>query len=221
MTRASPLQFRQSESHHPRDSRLPASSSRFRPRWTRDTDHRVSAGARASSNATWWSRTSVRAGSALVLAQALWAGKTDEAWPGTIASWPRRLGIGDTLSADRGIVYDDPALPSEVFTTSESHRRRCEEIPGRVEQLLQQGRRRSTQFSGGHLLAAVGPLQFEVGNGGSRPNTAPSPASRPRRRCSAGSNLIPPLANPSALIVATGESFGTDNSTSRSSFFND
>jgi peptide chain release factor 3 len=94
----------------------------------------------------------------------------DEAYAGDIVGFVGQslLAIGDTLSEDPAIVYDEiPRFPPEVFALlrnpTPSKFKRFREG---VEQLLQEGvvqgfypRDSSTQVP---ILAAVGPLQFEV-----------------------------------------------------------
>ncbi|MEJ1971605.1 MAG: EF-Tu/IF-2/RF-3 family GTPase [Lacunisphaera sp.] len=94
----------------------------------------------------------------------------DEAWPGDVIGLVghSEFGIGDTLTTDRSIYYDEiPRFPSEVFSyianpnTGDSKKYRAG-----LEQLLQEGVVQSftarSAPSGATLLAAVGPLQFEV-----------------------------------------------------------
>ena len=94
----------------------------------------------------------------------------DEAYPGDVVGLVGHsgFGIGDTLSEDPSIVYDEiPRFAPECFaylhSTSTSQSKRFREG---LEQLLQEGvvqtlavRDSSRQTP---LLAAVGPLQFEV-----------------------------------------------------------
>ncbi|MDF9827180.1 peptide chain release factor 3 [Ereboglobus sp. PH5-10] len=143
----------------------------------------------------------------------------DEAWPGDVIGLVGHdaFGIGDTLTEDRAIAYDEiPRFPPEVFaylsnpTSSDAKKYRAG-----LEQLLQEGVVQSftprNAPPGATLLAAVGPLQFEVVQW------------RLKSEYNAESRLEPTnwtllkwlephpsLANPSALVVASGVSFGAD-----------
>ncbi len=94
----------------------------------------------------------------------------DEAWPGDVIGLVghSEFGIGDTLSEDGSLVYDEiPRFAPECFaylhSTTTSQFKRFREG---LDQLLQEGvvqvlrLRNSAQRA--PLLAAVGPLQFEV-----------------------------------------------------------
>jgi len=143
----------------------------------------------------------------------------DEAWPGDVIGLVGHdsFGIGDTLTEDRSIVFDEiPRFPPEVFVyISNPNPSDSKKFRAGLEQLLQEGVVQS--FSARHgppgstLLAAVGPLQFEVVQ------------YRLQAEYGAESRLEacpwtllkwlephPSLKNTSALIVATGVSFGTD-----------
>jgi peptide chain release factor 3 len=94
----------------------------------------------------------------------------DEAWPGDIIGLVGYdlFGIGDTLTEDPGIVYDEiPRFPPEVFTfISNPIPANAKKYRAGLEQLLQEHIVQSFNLrhgpSGVTLLAAVGPLQFEV-----------------------------------------------------------
>ncbi len=94
----------------------------------------------------------------------------DVAWPGDVIGLVGHdsFGIGDTLTEDRGICYDEiPRFPSEVFTyISNPHAGDAKKYRAGLEQLLQEGVVQSFTAKnappGATLLAAVGPLQFEV-----------------------------------------------------------
>jgi peptide chain release factor 3 len=94
----------------------------------------------------------------------------DEAWPGDVIGLVGHdaFGIGDTLTEDRGIIYDEiPRFPSEVFTyISNPNSGDSKKYRAGLEQLLQEGVVQSFQPRnappGATLLAAVGVLQFEV-----------------------------------------------------------
>ena len=143
----------------------------------------------------------------------------DEAWPGDVIGLVGHdaFGIGDTLTEDRNILFDEiPRFPPEVFAyLSNPSSADAKKYRAGLEQLLQEGVVQS--FTARHappgatLLAAVGPLQFEVVqwrlkseyNAESRLEPAPFQLLR-------WLEPHPALANPGALIVASGVSFGTD-----------
>ncbi len=150
----------------------------------------------------------------------------DEAWPGDVIGLVGHdsFGIGDTLTEDRTIAYDEiPRFPPEVFTyISNPTPADSKKFRAGLEQLLQEGVVQSFAAknapSGATLLAAVGPLQFEVVeyrlkaeyNAESRLTATPwtllrwlsfSPAATP----APGKSF-----DFTKLIVATGVSFGTD-----------
>jgi len=143
----------------------------------------------------------------------------NEAWPGDVIGLVghSEFGIGDTLTEDKGICYDEtPRFPPEVFTyISNPSSSDAKKYRAGLEQLLQEGVVQSFNARnappGATLLAAVGPLQFEVVQW------------RLQSEYSAESRLSPTpwtilkwvephpaLKQPSSLIVATGVSFGTD-----------
>jgi peptide chain release factor 3 len=143
----------------------------------------------------------------------------DEAWPGDVIGLVghSEFGIGDTLTADKSIVYDEiPRFPPEVFTyISNPNPSDAKKFRAGLDQLLQEGVVQAFTARnappGATLLAAVGPLQFEVVQW------------RLQSEYSAESRLTPTpwtllkwlephpsLKDPSRLIVATGVSFGTD-----------
>ncbi|MBL9205634.1 MAG: peptide chain release factor 3 [Opitutaceae bacterium] len=143
----------------------------------------------------------------------------DEAWPGDVIGLVGHdsFGIGDTLTEDRGIVFDEiPRFPPEVFTyISNPNPSDSKKFRAGLDQLLQEGVVQS--FTARHappgatLLAAVGPLQFEVVQ-----YRLQSEYGAESRLEVAPWTLLkwlephPSLKNPSSLIVATGVSFGTD-----------
>jgi len=94
----------------------------------------------------------------------------DEAWPGDVIGLVGHdaFGIGDTLTEDRGIIFDEiPRFPPEVFTfISNPNSGQAKKYRAGLEQLLQEGVVQSINARyappGATLLAAVGPLQFEV-----------------------------------------------------------
>ena len=143
----------------------------------------------------------------------------DEAWPGDVVGLVGHdaFGIGDTLTEDRGIVFDEiPLFAPEVFSyISNPVPADAKKFRAGLEQLLQEGvvqtfTARSSP-PGATLLAAVGPLQFEVvqyrlqSEYGAESRLEPAPWTVLR-----WVEPHPALKNPSALIVATGVSFGAD-----------
>ncbi len=143
----------------------------------------------------------------------------DVAWPGDVIGLVghSEFGIGDTLTEDRTIVYDEiPRFPPEVFTyinnpsTSDAKKYRAG-----LDQLLQEGVVQSFTARnappGATLLAAVGPLQFEVvqyrlqAEYGATSRLDPTPWTLLKWL-----EPHPSLKNLSSLIVASGVSFGTD-----------
>ncbi len=143
----------------------------------------------------------------------------DEAWPGDVVGLVGydAFGIGDTLTEDRTIFYNEiPRFPPEVFAyISNPTPADAKKYRAGLEQLLQEGvvQSFSARFSppGSTLLAAVGPLQFEVVqyrlkaeyNADSKLEMAPWTLMK-------WLEPHPALANPSAIVVATGVSFGSD-----------
>jgi peptide chain release factor 3 len=143
----------------------------------------------------------------------------DEAWPGDVIGLVGHgeFGIGDTLTQDKSIAYDElPRFPPEVFTyISNPNPADAKKFRAGLDQLLQEGVVQAFNARnappGATLLAAVGPLQFEVVQ------------FRLQSEYNAESRLTPTpwtilkwlephpaLKDPSRLIVATGVSFGTD-----------
>ncbi len=143
----------------------------------------------------------------------------DEAWPGDVVGLVGHdvLGIGDTLTEDKAIAYDEiPRFPPEVFTyISNPSSSDAKKYRAGLEQLLQEGVVQAFNARnsppGATLLAAVGPLQFEVvqwrlqSEYGAESRLTPTPWTILR-----WVEPHPSLANPSELIVASGVSFGTD-----------
>jgi len=143
----------------------------------------------------------------------------DEAWPGDVIGLVGydAFGIGDTLTEDRTIFFNEiPRFPPEVFTyISNPNPSDAKKYRAGLDQLLQEGVVQSFNARmappGATLLAAVGPLQFEVVQ------------YRLKAEYNAESRLEPTnwtllrwldphpsLAQPGNLIVASGVSFGTD-----------
>jgi len=143
----------------------------------------------------------------------------DEAWPGDVIGLVGHsdFGIGDTLTEDRTITYDEiPRFPPEVFTyISNPNPADAKKFRAGLDQLLQEGVVQSFNARnappGATLLAAVGPLQFEVVqyrlqaeyNAESRLDPTPWTLLK-------WLEPHPSLKNLSSLIVASGVSFGTD-----------
>jgi peptide chain release factor 3 len=150
----------------------------------------------------------------------------DEAWPGDVIGLVghSEFGIGDTLTTDRTIFYDEiPRFPSEVFTyITNPNTGDAKKYRAGLEQLLQEGVVQSFTAKnappGATLLAAVGPLQFEVvqwrlqSEYGAESRLTPTPWTVLRW-------LVKPDGTPislgkdfdhTRLIVATGVSFGAD-----------
>ncbi len=143
----------------------------------------------------------------------------DEAWPGDVIGLVGHdaFGIGDTLTEDRTIAYDEiPRFPSEVFAyISNPNSGDSKKYRAGIDQLLQEGVVQSfmprNAPPGSTLLAAVGPLQFEVVqarlkseySAESRLEPAPWTVLR-------WAEPHPALENPNEIIVASGVAFGTD-----------
>ena len=143
----------------------------------------------------------------------------DVAWPGDVIGLVGHdsFGIGDTLTEDKEIDYNEiPRFPPEVFTyISNPNSADAKKYRAGLEQLLQEGVVQSFTARnappGSTLLAAVGPLQFEVvqwrlqSEYGAESRLTPTPW-----------NLLkwlephPALQNPGAIVVASGVSFGAD-----------
>ncbi|MDE3084335.1 MAG: peptide chain release factor 3 [Verrucomicrobiota bacterium] len=144
----------------------------------------------------------------------------DEAWPGDVIGLVGHdsFGIGDTLTDDRGIVFDEiPRFPPEVFSfLFNPNPSAAKKYRTGLNQLLQEGVVQSFTARnappGATLLAAVGPLQFEVVqyrlkseySADSRLETAPWQVVKWLARNSG------PL-NPATIILATGVSLGADS----------
>jgi peptide chain release factor 3 len=143
----------------------------------------------------------------------------DEAWPGDVIGLVGHdaFGIGDTLTEDRTIAYDEiPRFPSEVFTyISNPNSGDSKKYRAGLEQLLQEGVVQSFQPRnappGATLLAAVGVLQFEVvqyrlkSEYNAESRLEPTPWTLLR-----WVEPHPSLKDTNSLVVASGVSFGTD-----------
>ncbi len=94
----------------------------------------------------------------------------DEAYPGDVVGivGSARFGIGDTLTDDPAIVYQEiPRFAPECFAYLENpFPANFKRFRQGLEQLLQEGVVQSYELAhaapGGPLLGAVGPLQFEI-----------------------------------------------------------
>jgi peptide chain release factor 3 len=94
----------------------------------------------------------------------------DEAWPGDIIGLVghSEFGIGDTLTSDPSIVYREiPRFPPETFAYLRNpSTAKYKQFRQGLDQLLQEGVIQQLRLKEGApntpLLAAVGPLQFEV-----------------------------------------------------------
>jgi peptide chain release factor 3 len=150
----------------------------------------------------------------------------DVAWPGDVIGLVGHdsFGIGDTLTEDRTIAYDEiPRFPPEVFTyISNPNPSDSKKFRAGLEQLLQEGVVQSFSArnapSGSTLLAAVGPLQFEVveyrlkAEYNAESRLTPTPWTLLRWLTFAPESAPAPgkAFDFSRLIVATGVSFGAD-----------
>lgn len=143
----------------------------------------------------------------------------DEAWPGDVIGLVGHsdFGIGDTLTEDRALTYDEiPRFPPEVFTyISNPTPADAKKFRSGLDQLLQEGVVQSFSARnappGATLLAAVGPLQFEV----VQYRLQAEYGAESRLELTPWTLLKwlephPSLKNLSSLIVASGVSFGTD-----------
>ena len=143
----------------------------------------------------------------------------DEAWPGDVIGLVGHdsFGIGDTLTEDRSILFDEiPRFAPEVFAyISNPNPSDSKKFRAGLEQLLQEGVVQSLAARsappGSTLLAAVGSLQFEVvqyrlkSEYGAESRLEQTPWTILR-----WIEPHPALTNPAGLVVATGVSFGTD-----------
>ncbi|MFA5056806.1 MAG: GTP-binding protein [Opitutaceae bacterium] len=143
----------------------------------------------------------------------------DEAWPGDIIGLVGYdlFGIGDTLTEDNGIRYDEiPRFPPEVFAfISNPTPADAKKYRAGLEQLLQEHIVQSFQLrhgpSGVTLLAAVGPLQFEVvqwrlqAEYGAEARIEPAPWQHLRWL-----EPHPALEHPAGLVTASGVAWGAD-----------
>ena len=143
----------------------------------------------------------------------------DVAWPGDVVGLVGHdaFGIGDTLTEDRGIVFDEiPRFPPEVFAyLSNPVSSDAKKYRAGLEQLLQEGVVQSFTARnapiGSTLLAAVGPLQFEVVQWRLKSEYgAESKLEQTNWTLMKWLEPHPALENPSRLVVASGVSFGAD-----------
>lgn len=148
----------------------------------------------------------------------------DEAWPGDVIGLVGHsdFGIGDTLTEDRTIAYNEiPRFPPEVFTyITNPSAGDAKKYRAGLEQLLQEGVVQSFTAknapAGATLLAAVGPLQFEVvqwrlqSEYGAESRLTPTPWTLLKWVDIPDSQKGPKGFDSSRVIVATGVSFGAD-----------
>ena len=146
----------------------------------------------------------------------------DEAWPGDVIGLVGHdsFGIGDTLTEDKSILYDEiPRFPPEVFTfIANPVPADAKKFRAGLEQLLQEGVVQSitlrTGMTTATLLAAVGPLQFEVVqfrlkseyNAASRLDPSPWTLMKWIAPATADAKL----PDVTRLVIASGVAFGTD-----------
>ncbi len=146
----------------------------------------------------------------------------DEAWPGDVIGLVGHgeFGIGDTLTEDKSIVYDEiPRFPPEVFTfIANPNPSDAKKFRAGLDQLLQEGVVQSINLRAGMttstLLAAVGALQFEVVqfrleseyNAASRLD----PCNWTIMKWLAPADPSAALPDLTRLIIASGVAFGTD-----------
>ncbi len=146
----------------------------------------------------------------------------NEAWPGDVIGLVGHdvLGIGDTLTEDKSILFDEiPRFPPEVFTfIANPNPSDAKKFRAGLEQLLQEGVVQSITLRAGMttstLLAAVGPLQFEVVqfrlqseyNAASRLDPSPWTLMKWLTPATDGAKL----PDTSRFIVPSGVAFGTD-----------
>jgi peptide chain release factor 3 len=151
----------------------------------------------------------------------------DVAYPGDVIGLVGHdsFGIGDTLTEDRSILFEEiPRFPPEVFAfISNPTPADAKKFRAGLEQLLQEGVVQSFNLRAGMtsatLLAAVGPLQFEVVqyrlkseyNAGSRLETTPWTLLRwlAVKTCPADTAAAQKI-EVTRLLVASGVAFGTD-----------
>jgi peptide chain release factor 3 len=148
----------------------------------------------------------------------------DEAYPGDVIGLVGHdaFGIGDTLTEDRTILYNEiPRFPPEVFTyISNPTAGDAKKYRAGLEQLLQEGVVQSFTArnapGGATLLAAVGPLQFEVvqwrlqSEYGAESRLTPTPWTLLKWVDLPADQIGPKGFDFSRVIVATGVSFGAD-----------
>ena len=146
----------------------------------------------------------------------------DEAWPGDVIGLVghSEFHIGDTLTEDKGILFDEiPRFPPEVFTfISNPNSSDAKKFRAGLDQLLQEGVVQSINLRAGMttatLLAAVGALQFEVvqfrleSEYGAASRLDPSPWTL--MKWMAPVDPTAKLPDPSQYVVASGVAFGTD-----------
>lgn len=143
----------------------------------------------------------------------------DEAWPGDVIGLVGNdsFGIGDTLTEDRTIAYDEiPRFAPEVFAwLTNPSSADAKKYRAGVQQLLLEGVMQSFEVRhappGATLLAAVGPLQFEVVQARleNEYNAKSKLASAPFEHLR-WLEPHPSLEDPSSLLMPGGVHLGTD-----------
>lgn len=148
----------------------------------------------------------------------------DEAYPGDVIGLVGHdaFGIGDTLTEDRTILFNEiPRFPPEVFTyISNPTAGDAKKYRAGLEQLLQEGVVQSFTARnappGATLLAAVGPLQFEVvqwrlqSEYGAESRLSPTPWTLLKWVDLPADQKGTKGFDYSRVVVATGVSFGAD-----------
>ena len=146
----------------------------------------------------------------------------NEAWPGDVIGLVghSEFGIGDTLTQDKAIVYDEiPRFPPEVFTfIANPNPADAKKFRAGLDQLLQEGVVQSINLRAGMttatLLAAVGALQFEVVQFRLESEYGATsrldPCNWTLMKWLAPADPAAKLPDLTRLIVATGVTFGTD-----------
>ncbi len=146
----------------------------------------------------------------------------DVAWPGDVIGLVGHdsLSIGDTLTEDKAIAYDEiPRFPPEVFTfIANPSPAEAKKFRAGLEQLLQEGVVQSITLRAGMttstLLAAVGVLQFEVvqwrlqAEYGAESRLDPAPWSL--MKWLAPADPAQKLPDTSRFLTPSGVAYGTD-----------
>ncbi|MBS0656835.1 MAG: peptide chain release factor 3 [Verrucomicrobia bacterium] len=141
----------------------------------------------------------------------------EEAWPGDIVGLVgyHDFGIGDTLSEDGGVVFHEiPRFPPECFAFLHNpNTAKFKQFRQGLDQLLQEGVVQLFHIVGSltktPLLAAVGPLQFEVVQ--YRLETEYGAESRLENASWEAARWLPPDVELSKLKLPTGVSAAEDS----------